>query len=126
MESKPANDKGTDHAVGASHASASGDGDWVDQVTDLIITAVDNLRRYTVDPVRSATKAIVWGTLGIGFALPALCLAILGLFHLLVQTVNAATPGPDDNAWIVWYVLGLVGVIAGRLLFAKRNATTNS
>jgi hypothetical protein len=97
--------------------------DWTDQVTELIVTAVDNVRRSTVEPVRTATKAIIWGALGIGFALPALAIALIAGFHLLVQIFNAATPGPDDNAWMAWYLLGIGAVVGGLVLFGRRNAT---
>ncbi len=96
--------------------------DWAAQVVDYIVKTVDNLKRYTVDPVRTVTKALVFGTLAIGFALPAILLAAIALFHLLVQVFNAALPGPDDNAWMAWYLLGVICVVAGAFLFSRRNA----
>jgi hypothetical protein len=100
--------------------------DWTAQVVDYIVKTVDNLKRYTVDPVRTVTKALIYGTLAVGFALPATFLVAIALFHLLVQVFNAALPGPDDNAWMAWYLLGIICVGAGAFLFSRRNAPASA
>ncbi len=110
----------TPRSDSATTAAGSGD-DWTDQVVGHIVKAVDNLKRYTVDPVHTIAKGLIYGTLAIGFAIPAVMLIAIASFHLLVQVCNAALPGPNDNAWIAWYLLGAMCTGAGGFIFSKRN-----
>jgi hypothetical protein len=107
----------------ADSAGASSPGrDWTDEVADLIETTVANVRDRTVEPVRKVTRAVVFGTLAIGFAVPAAVLALIMMFRLLVVLCNLL-PGPDDNAWMAWDLLGLGFVAAGLFVFNRRHAT---
>ena len=103
-------------------SSSSGSSDWTDEVADRIEQTVANLRRLVVDPVRKVTRGIVFGTLAVGFAIPATLILLLLVFRLLVVAANETLPGPNDNAWMAWDVLGVIFVAAGTWLFARRNA----
>jgi hypothetical protein len=100
----------------------TGEADWTDEIADRIEQTVGNLRRIVVDPVRKITRGVVFGTLAIGFAVPAVFMLLVLVFRLLVVAANEALPGPDDNAWMAWDLLGLILVLVGMWLFARRNA----
>jgi len=95
--------------------------DWTTDAADLIDRTVANVRDRTVAPVRKLTRAVVFGTLAICFAVPAALLLAICLFRVLVLLWNLL-PGPDDNTWIAWYTLGVVAVGGGMVLFGRRNA----
>jgi hypothetical protein len=95
--------------------------DWTDDVADRIEQAVANLRERAVEPVLRVARAVVFGTLAIGFAVPAAVIALVVAFRALVIAFNAL-PGPDDNAWMAWTLLGLVLVGGGMRLFISRDA----
>lgn len=95
--------------------------DWTSEAADLIERTVANVRDRTVEPVRKITRGVVFGTLAICFAAPALVLFGVLSFRLLVVLWNLL-PGADDNAWMAWYTLGVVAVGGGMIVFARRNA----
>jgi hypothetical protein len=95
--------------------------DWTSDAADLIERTVANVRDRTVEPVRKVTRAIVFGTLAVCFAIPAALLLAVLAFRLLVLLWNLL-PGPDDNTWIAWYTLGVAAVGGGMVLFSRRNA----
>ena len=93
--------------------------DWASETAELIERTVSNVRAKTVEPVTRGARMIVLGLLAAGFALTAISLLLLVLFRALVLAANAL-PGPDDNAWLAWFVLGLGLTAAGALLWNKR------
>lgn len=97
------------------------DTDWTAEVADRIEDTVANLRRVVVEPVEKVTRGVVFGTLAVGFAVPAVIIALVLAFRGLVVLANTCTPGPNDNSWIAWYALGVAAVGGGMWLFAKRH-----
>lgn len=93
--------------------------DWTEEVADRIEQTVANLRERAVEPVLRIARAVVFGTLAIGFAVPAAVIAFVLVFRALVIACNTL-PGPDDNAWMAWTLLGLALVGAGMGLFGSR------
>jgi hypothetical protein len=99
--------------------------DWAADVADRIEQTVGNVRDRIVEPVRRLTRGVVFGTLAIGFAVPAAVMSVVLVFRLFVFLANLL-PGPDDNTWMAWDLFGLLFVGAGVWLFAKRNARPTS
>lgn len=97
--------------------------DWTDDVADRIERTVANVRERTVEPVQRIARAIVFGTLAIGFAVPAVVISVVLAFRTLVIVWNVL-PGPDDNAWMAWATLGVLLVAFGMRLFSTRERRT--
>ena len=87
--------------------------DWASETAELIDRTVGNVRDRVVEPAQSVGRVIVDGTLAGLLGLAILVLAALALFHGLVLVANGVTPGPDDNAWIAWLVLGVIYLAIG-------------
>src|SRR5438046_10093472 len=94
--------------------------DWAGETAGLIERTVANVRERVVEPAESVGRIIVMGTLAALVGVTALVLVVLGAFHTLVIAANAATPGPNDNAWIAWMALGGILVVGGVLLWSER------
>ncbi len=94
--------------------------DWAGETAELIERTVANVRERVVEPVESVGRVVVFGTLAALVGITALVLVVIGAFHLLVIAANAATPGPNDNAWIAWIVLGGILVAGGVFAWSKR------
>jgi hypothetical protein len=88
--------------------------DWTTDATDAIERTVGLVRERTVEPVQSATRAVVYGLLAVLVALPAVIMAIVGLFRGLVLVYQG-------HAWAAWLTLGGIFVIAGGFCWIKRN-----
>jgi hypothetical protein len=96
--------------------------DWASETAELIDRTVGNVRDRVVEPAQSVGRVIVYGALAGLLGLAILVLAGLALFRGLVLLANGVTPGPDDNAWIAWLVLGGILELSGALAWAKRTA----
>ena len=88
--------------------------DWTTDAADAIVRAVTTVRERTVTPVRSGTRVVVYGLIAALVALPALILAVIGLFRGLVLIYQG-------YVWAAWLTLGGIFVIAGLFLWTKRN-----
>lgn len=105
-----------------SPAPASRGSDWAAETADLIERTVGNVRERVVEPAERAARVVVLGVLVGLVATAMLVLVLIGLFHGLVILANLATPGPDDNAWIAWLVLGGIMWAGGAFMWSKRPA----
>jgi len=94
--------------------------DWAGETADLIERTVANVRERVVEPAESIGRVVVMGALAALVGVTALVLVVFGAFHALVIGANAATPGPNDNAWIAWLVLGGILMAAGVFAWSKR------
>ena len=96
--------------------------DWASDTADLIVRTVDNVRHKTkLDRVDALAKKVVAGMLVAFFALTAVTILTAVVFRALVVIFNEL-PGPHDNAWMAWAVLGFALVAASRVLWSKRTA----
>ncbi len=98
-------------APGAGPAP-SGEPDWTDQVTDLIVDSVDKVRDRTTGPILKASRAVVYGVVALIVAIPLIVVGIILIGRLL-----ELIPGP---IWIPYSVLGIVMVAVGFILWGKR------
>ena len=89
--------------------------DWTTDAADAIERAVALARDRTVEPVRAATRAAVYGLLAALLVLPAAVLALAGVFRGLVELYQG-------EVWAAWCTLGGIFVLLGGFLWAKRNA----
>lgn len=94
--------------------------DWAGETAELIERTVGNVRDRVVVPAQSAVRVAIYGTLAGLVGVAIISLALIGGFHALVVLVNLATPGPDDNAWLAWLLVGGILLGFGGLLWSKR------
>ncbi len=89
--------------------------DWTTDAADAIDRTVALIRERTVEPAQAITRAVVYGLLAALVAIPALVLAVIMLFRLLVIAWQG-------YAWAAWVTLGGIFVLAGLFVWSKRNS----
>jgi Flp pilus assembly protein TadB len=105
--------RSTAPAAGGPGTSTDGP-DWTDQVTDLIVDTVDRVRSRTTGPVLGAARAAVHAVVAMIVILPVLVLVVLGL----VRVLDWALP----HVWMAYALLALLFLIAGAVLWSRRQA----
>ena len=98
----------------ASPPADDAEAHWADQIADLIVDGVDRVRDRTVTPAQALAKYVVYGAVVAVVALPLIVLSLI----LLVRVLDAFIPG---GVWGPYLILGSVFVIAGFILWSKRN-----
>lgn len=99
--------------VEAAHQGGIG-GDWPAQATDAIVNVVGTVRDRTTGPITTIARGIVFGVFAGALGIVVAVMLIIAAIRLL----NAALP---SGVWLAYLVLGLVFVLAGALVFRKRN-----
>lgn len=94
---------------------SSGDADWTQQVTDLIVDSVDKVRDKTTGPILEVTHSAVHAVVALILVLPILVLATIGMIRLL----DWAIPG---DIWIVYAGVGTFCSLLGVLLWSRRTS----
>lgn len=95
-------------------APQSGEGpDWAAQIVDTLDSVVGAVRSKTSEPLVKVARYLVYGVIMIALGVAALLLLTIGL----VRAIDLWIPG---RVWSVHLLLGLLFVIAGRILWAKR------
>jgi hypothetical protein len=89
-------------------------GDWPKQATDAIVNVVDSVRDRTTGPITTAARAVVFGLFVGILAIVVGVLAIIAAIRLLDEAL-------PSGVWLPYLILGLVFVLAGALVFRKRN-----
>ena len=95
--------------------------DWPTQAADAVVSYVDRVKSSTTDRVMSLAKAAVFTSFA---AIVGVLLAIL----MLVGVFRAADRLRDiivaDSVWLTYLSLGVIFVIIGQLLFARRKSAS--
>ncbi len=89
-----------------------GDPDWTDQVTDMVVNLVSDVKEKTTGPVLKGGRIAVYGVIIALVAITAFILVIIG-----VGRAAALLPGPN---WIGFTIAGLLFCLAGSLLWTRR------
>jgi hypothetical protein len=98
---------------------APGSGDWAAHAADTIERAVGNVRDRTTGPAVNVARAVVYGTFAVLVGLAALVLATIGAVRLIDNYLPDAVFG-EEHMWATFLILGLVFVIGGVVLWARR------
>jgi hypothetical protein len=93
--------------------------DWAAHAADTIERAVGNVRDRTTGPAVTVARAVVYGTFAVLVGLAALVLATIGAFRLIDNYLPDAVFG-EEHTWAAFLIIGLVFVIAGVVLWARR------
>ena len=111
----------TNTSTAAAHATPrASETNWTTEAADAIEKAVVAVRRQTVDRADGISKAIVYGLIAAGFAVPALLLLLLASFRLVTALWAEAGVG----SWASWLTFGGIWFVCGLLAWAKRTPST--
>ena len=89
--------------------------DWTVDAADAVEKYVAMLRDRTVEPAHAITRIAVFGLLAVLIALPALFLAAIGVFRLVVII-------EQGYVWAAWFTFSGIFLIVGGLLWTMRNS----
>ncbi len=89
---------------------STNNGDWTDQVTDLIVDTVDKVRSKTTGPILEFSKGIVYAIVAMILGLPIVVLAMVGLVRLVTIFIPA---------WAAYLLFGIIFVLFGVVLWSK-------
>jgi hypothetical protein len=101
-------------------SSALPPGDWAAQAADTIERAVGNVRDRTTGPAITVARGVVYGTFAVLVGIAAAVLATIGAVRLIDNYLPSAAFG-EEHTWAAYLILGLVFVIAGAVLWARRH-----
>ena len=87
-------------------------GDWTDQVTDLIVDLVDQVHDKTTGPVLQGARALVYGSV-------AVIVAIFLMVSLVILSVRGLTLLVGE-VWISYLAIGGLLTVVGTVLWLKR------
>lgn len=91
---------------------SSGEPDWTDQVTDLIVDVVDRVHDRTTGPLLQASRWLVFGAVAL-LVIPVLL--IIGT--ILIGRLLGRLP---FDIWIAYTAIGALFVIGGLWLWGRR------
>jgi hypothetical protein len=94
--------------------------DWPAQAADTIERVVGSVRDKTTGPALTAARAVVYGMFAALVGAAALVLLIAGAVRVLDSYLPDSVFG-EDHMWASYLVLGLVFVIVGGVLWARRH-----
>jgi hypothetical protein len=94
-------------------------GDWPVRAADTVERVVGTVRSKTTGPAIVASRAVVYGLVGVVLGVIALVLVVAALIRLL----DVLLP---RGVWLPDLVLGLVTGVIGLLLWRKRRPTAAS
>jgi hypothetical protein len=89
-------------------------GDWTTDATDAIDRSITYLRERTVDPARRTTKVVVYLLLAALIAVPAVIMALIGVFRVVVII-------EQGYVWAAWFTFGGIFMIAGGFCWTRAN-----
>jgi hypothetical protein len=90
------------------------DGDWPARAADAIVNVVGVVRDNTTGRITTIARGLVFG----------LFAAVLGtavFVMLIIASIRLLDEALPSGVWLAYLVLGVVVVIAGALVFRKRN-----
>ncbi len=90
------------------------DGDWPAKAADAIVNVVGSVRDRTTGPITTIARGIVFGFFAVVLGITVAVLVIIFAIRLL----DVILP---SGVWLAYLVLGIVFLIAGALVFRKRN-----
>jgi hypothetical protein len=93
--------------------------DWPSQAADTIVNVVETVRDRTTGPIMVVARALVFGVFIGTIGTAVIVLAIIGVIRLLDEIL-------PSSVWLPYLVLGLVFVLAGVLIFRRRNQSVAS
>jgi uncharacterized membrane protein len=94
-------------------------GDWIKQFVDSLERIVTRIRKVTTEPAIKAVRGLVFGLIAGVLGVVVAVLLVVFSIHLLSQLGRSLFA---TGAWLAYFVLGGIFVLAGLLLMRKRHA----
>jgi len=99
--------------LGGASIDSPAEPDWTEQVTDLIVDLVDNVRDKTTGPILTVARGLVYGTI---ILVVASVLMVAGL--VLGGRVISLIPVPE---FVSYAVLGALFTVVGMVCWKRRH-----
>jgi hypothetical protein len=96
------------------------DRDWAAQAADSIERVVGAVRDRTTGPALTVARGVVYGTFAVLVGSVCLVLFIVAAVRLIDSYLPDAVFG-EEHMWAAYLILGLVFLIAGLVLWARRH-----
>ena len=90
------------------------EGDWPAKAADAIVNVVGSVRDRTTGPITTIARGIVFGLFAAVLGTAVVVLVIIAAIRLLDEAL-------PSGVWLAYLVLGIVFLVAGALVFRKRN-----
>ena len=90
------------------------EGDWPARAADAIVNLVGAVRDNTTGRITTIARAVVFGFFAVVLGMAAAVMLIIAAIRLLDEAL-------PSGGWLAYLVLGAVMVVAGALVFRKRN-----
>src|SRR5918995_833950 len=97
-------------------------GDWAAQAADTIERVVGGVRDKTTGPALTVARGVVYGSFALLVGLAALVLGTIAAVRLVDNYLPDAVFG-EDHTWAAHLIIGLAFVIAGAVLWVRRNGS---
>jgi hypothetical protein len=100
----------------AAHHGVGGgvlEGDWPVRAADTVERVVDTVRSKTTGPAIVASRAVVYGVVGVVLAIIAITLLVVALIRVL----DVYLP---RSVWLPYMILGVVLGLVGAVLWRQR------
>lgn len=90
------------------------DGEWPAKAADAIVNVVGLVRDNTTGRITTFARGLVFGLFAVVVGTAVAVMAIIAAIRLLDEAL-------PSGVWLAYLVLGVLAVIAGALVFRKRN-----
>ena len=101
--------------------SAGLDDDWPKQVTEQIVSKVDDIRDRTSGPAIKISRSVVYGLTACFLLLLGIPFFIIGTNRGLIEIFDTWLVSDRSSAvWIVYLTTGVLWLIIGLLIWRKR------
>lgn len=98
---------------------AASQSDWPDQTADTVVNVVGAVRDRTTGPVLTVARGVVYGLFAAIVGTAALVVFVIGAVRAIDNYLPDSVFG-EEHTWAAHLIVGLVLVIFGGVLFARR------
>ncbi len=96
------------------------DVDWPTKASETVVDYVGKVRDKTTGPALVASRYAVYALALALIAFVLLILILIALVRLLVTATNQLAFIDDGETWLAYYILGGIFLLAGMLLWRKK------
>ncbi len=95
--------------------------DWPKQVTDQIVSTVDDIRDKTTGPAIKISRSVVYGLTACFLLLLSIPFFVIGTNRGLIEIFHTWVVSDRSSAvWIVYLITGVLWLIIGLFFWRKR------
>jgi len=97
------------------------DPNWATEITDRLVTFIDQVRSQTTTKVVYAARGVVFGLIAAILGVFILIIVLVGLMRGL-QSLLALGMDWEQAVYVSYFIVGGIMTIAGLVLFRMRNS----